>query len=403
MTAADPFLDIPAEVLASRRRTLLAHAAERGLRAVVVFGHGSGLGAGTKSHGALRFLADWDAHESTSLLVCTERQTTLLVASPFVVPLARQRRPDLALLDVRPVDWSAAIATLLPGGSAVATVGMDEIPAPIREALDAGCGAKDWESIDAVVDQMRARLDEVQLRRHRCAASLCDDMFSRLGAQLRQGRPAWQVQRHLEAFALHEGADYCRTWLTVGPQADYPRYWREECMRVPTTGDQVLFGIMLTVQGHWGHGIRMGSMGRPQEPHVALWRDVEQMLEAGISALRIGKPMQDCERAMQEVLLAKFDADAVASMTRFRNGHGLGLSYEETLPTSVFPQHFGAPALSAPVSVRSPGVESGSLLELHPNLFIPGVGGAAIGEMIFVGEHGVESLIAFPRALQDWS
>jgi hypothetical protein len=58
----------------------------------------------------------------------------------------------------------------------------------------------------------------------------------------------------LEAIARLLGADYCKTWLTIMPNADYPRYWPEEGARIPHAGDQVLFGIALTVAGNWAHG-----------------------------------------------------------------------------------------------------------------------------------------------------
>src|SRR5258706_6285979 len=105
----DCFSEIDAALLAKRRKELLDAAWAQGLSAVIVFGHGSALGAGTKSHGALRFLSDWDGHESASLLLCTAAGATLMVASPFVAPLARLRRPDLELLDIRPDAWARAI------------------------------------------------------------------------------------------------------------------------------------------------------------------------------------------------------------------------------------------------------------------------------------------------------
>jgi Xaa-Pro aminopeptidase len=36
------------------------------------------------------------------------------------------------------------------------------------------------------------------------------------------------------------------------------------------------------------------------------------------------------------------------------------------------------------------------VLELHPNLFVLGVGGAALGEMVIIGETGAETPITGP-------
>lgn len=392
---------IDAVLLATRREDLLARAARHKVDAVLVFGHGSGLGAGTRSHGALRYLSDWDGYESSSLLVFTESEAWLLVASPFLVPLARLRRPDLEVLDVRAAAWGATIARLLGEDICVGSIGVDEMPRGTWCSIDDATPAIAWVDVSAELDDMRLIKDADALGLHRAAAGLCDDLFSRIGGLLPLGLPAWQIQARLEGQAREAGAEYCRTWLTVAPRADYPRYWREECLRVPQAGDQVLFGIMLMREGHWGHGIRMGGMGPLSASHRALWQQTSDMLDAGLSALVPGRPLAGAETAMHAVLARHHDADAIARMTRFRNGHGLGCSYEEPLSIDAFPQHFdtSAPALPSP----SIAVAAGMVFELHPNLFVPGVGGAALGEMVEVSPVGARTLLTFPREPADWS
>jgi Xaa-Pro aminopeptidase len=43
------------------------------------------------------------------------------------------------------------------------------------------------------------------------------------------------------------------------------------------------------------------------------------------------------------------------------------------------------------------------LFELHPNLFVQGVGGACVGDMVVVTAEGNEALTKFPRGLIDWT
>jgi len=386
------------DLLAKRRDALLHLAREHGAESAVVFGFGSALGAGSASHGALRFLSGWDGHESLSLLLVTADGAQLLVGSPFMLPLARELRPDLAAEHVQPLDWGKALAARLKS-ERVATVGFGELPRQVDAAL-ARDGFAEGPSLDEVVARLRLIKDAAALRLHRDAAALCDELFSQLGAELARRLPAWETQLILETEARRRGADYCRTWLTVAPAADYPRYWPAEARQVPQRGDQVLFGIALTVDGHWGHGIRMGSIG-PQKPeHRELAGHVEAMLEAGLAALRPGLPLASAEQAMETVLAERVDARQRAGLRRFRNGHGLGFSYEEPLTTAVFRQHFdpGAP----PAAVSDLTLAPGMLFELHPNLFVPAQGGAALGEMVLVTPDGPECLLRYPRACQSW-
>ncbi|CAN7624106.1 M24 family metallopeptidase [Bosea sp. LjRoot237] len=385
-------------LLAERRDALLHRAREQGAESVAVFGFGSALGAGSASHGALRFLSGWDGHESLSLLLITADGALLLVGSPFMLPLARELRPDLAAEHVQSLDWGKALAARL-NGDRIATVGFGELPRQVDAAL-AQYGFADAPSLDEAVARLRLVKDAAALRQHRAAAVLCDELFSRLGAELARRLPAWEIQLNLEAEARRRGADYCRTWLTVAPAADYPRYWPAEARQVPQRGDQVLFGIALTVDGHWGHGIRMGSIGPQKAEHRELAGHVEAMLQAGLSALRPGLPLAGTEQAMEAVLAERVDARQRARLRRFRNGHGLGFSYEEPLTTAVFRQHFdpGAPPAAASDLVLAPGM----LFELHPNLFMPALGGAALGEMVLVTPDSPECLLRYPRACQSW-
>lgn len=386
------------DLLAERRNALLHLARDHGAENVAVFGFGSALGAGSASHGALRFFSGWDGHESLSLLLISDEGARLIVGSPFMLPLAGELRPDLTVEHVQPLDWGKVLAARAKS-AAVATVGFGELPRQVDATLTQN-GVAIGPSLDDVAARLRLVKDAAAIRLHRDAAALCDMLFGRLGTELARRRPAWEIQLDLETEARRQGADYCRSWLTIAPAADYPRYWPAEVRRVPDAGDQVLFGVALTVDGHWGHGIRMGSIG-PQKPeHRALAGHVEAMLQAGLAALRPDLPLAGAERAMEAVLAERVDVFERQQMRRFRNGHGLGFSYEEPLTTAVFRQHFdpGAPPAAASDLVLAPGM----LFELHPNVFVPDLGGAALGEMVLVTPDGPECLLRYPRACQSW-
>lgn len=380
---------------AERRRALFAEALLDGLQGVLVFGHGSSLGAGSRSHGALRYLTQWDGHEAMSLLVCTVSACTLLVGSPFLVPLAQQEHPEFTVIDAAPATWGVHLPALLRGVQGVATVGFGEMPQIAFAPVQVGLDTRAQRSFDLWLDTARGVLDSTQLAVHREAAALCDRLFEALGPALHRGLPAWRIQIELSQRALELGADYCRTWLTAVPQADYPRYWKEECLRIPQPGDQVLFGIMLTIDGHWGHGIRMAHLGRPSPELAHLHAHTLAAVNAGLGALRCGMPLGAAEAAMQAALPVGDGRN-----THFRYDHGLGHSYEEAHATAAFPQWFGAAPPAAP---PAPVVRAGMLLELHPNVFVAGLGGAAIGEMVLVTEDHAECLLAFPHELADWS
>ena len=375
-----------------RRRMTLANALGR---PVLVFGHGSALGAGSATHGGLRFLTGWDGHETASLLILLPDGTArLLLTSPFMQPLASEQAAELTPRHMPFGDWPTQIRAMIPAGE-VGVIGLPEMPHAMAQALD-GVIRPD-PAATQVLDRMRLIKDGPALHLHRAGAAICDAMFARLPQVLHPGGSVLAAQRDLEAFALAQGASYCRTWLTVGAQADRPRYWPSETSGTVGMQDQVLMGIALTVDGHWAHGIRMGSVGPMRPEQQRLMDIVLRCLEAGLAFARPGVPLVDLVDAMEQTFAKAATAFDPAQVTRFRFGHGLGLSYEDPILTDAFPQPFGAARMPVRADQAGGILAPGMVLELHPNLFVQGVGGAALGEMLIITDTGAACAISYPR------
>jgi Xaa-Pro aminopeptidase len=199
----------------------------------------------------------------------------------------------------------------------------------------------------------------------------------------------------MEYTARYEGAEYCLPWLIVAPKADYSRFYKEECLRVPQEGDQVLPGIYLTYDGHWGHAIRTGTVGRPNDDQRKIYEIVREMYETFLEHLKPGEDLRDAVAAIDRVVYKYYREEEV---DRARPGHGLGFSYEDPIVTGAFfhPWEFKnrPPAGTNPIELKP-----GMLMELHPNLYIRNVAGATIGDMVAITATGYEILTEYPRDL----
>ncbi len=402
-----PAVGLNPETTEARRAEILERASEAGVDAVLVFGYGSALGAGSKSHGAIRYLTGWDSHEATSLLFISNRDTMFFISSPFLVPIARERLQGIEILELRPSEWVAIVEERSSAVKNVGTIGFDEMPLSLYRLLAPALKGFRQESIDRSLGEMQLIKDDEALQLHTTGAKICDELFGALKTEISKGTPCWQIQLALETKARGLGADYCRTWLTAKPAADHPRYWPEETLHVPQPGDQVLFGIALTVAGHWAHGIRMGSVGPAPEHHKKMWWVASEMLAAGLATLTPGQALSGCTAAIDQVLCRHTSAEERSKLSGFRYGHGLGMSYEDPFVTDCFPQSFGAAAASGPSgpadNQTQPDLtlQPGMLMELHPNFFFPERGGAAIGEMIVIRESGAELLLKHPTSFME--
>jgi Xaa-Pro dipeptidase len=76
----------------------------------------------------------------------------------------------------------------------------------------------------------------------------------------------------------------------------------------------------------------------------------------------------------------------------------LGYAYEDPVASQAFPNAWEPKPEKRSVIETRPGM----LLELHPHLFVPGVGGAMIGDMVLVTAAGYEVLTQYPRDLIAW-
>ena len=128
---------------------------------------------------------------------------------------------------------------------------------------------------------------------------------------------------------------------------------------------------------------------------------VLEMQEAALARLRPGVDLNDVEAAFEGVFRRHFPDANERKIFRFCNAHGLGYSYEDPVVGAAFPQPYDAkpPAGERPDPIEA---KAGMLFEFHPNLFVPGVGGASIGDMVAVTEDGHEILTKFPREMIIW-
>ena len=379
------------EIYTQRRDRFLADLPQ----GCAVFGMGSALGAGSKSHGALRFLSGWDGQEASSLLMLLAGEACLLISSPFMLPIAKEVVPELNPEFLPQENWSDAFATFFETQNP-AWIGANELPASVYEKLRGQIRG----GMDATpcLDRLRLQKDNGAISLHRDGGAICDHLFGLLPGLVEIGKPVSRIQTELEYEAKCKGADYCNTWLTIRPIADRPRYWPLENRDYVKENSQIMLGVALTVDGHWAHAIRMSYLGQPDPRHEAFHKIVESALSAGIDRLKVGEIISAPMEAM-EAHLRKMDFEGMYGPScGFRHGHGLGLSYEDPVLTDYFPQEFGA-QYASDVRQGPEVMQAGMLFELHPNLFFEGVGGAALGDMVLTTDQGPQTLTNFPRGL----
>lgn len=391
-------------VLVSRVAKVEKQLTEQGLKALIVYATGSALGPSSRTHGYMRYLCDWDSHHAPSVLILRPgNPPVLLVPNIFLVFLAQQYFWIKDARFVKIPDFVREIAAVLVQSGltqgAVGLVGRNEMPAPVWEGLKDQLPKAEWTDFSRTLDECRVVKDALQIAMHERAAEICDEMFTTLAREIRTPKPAFQLQADMERTARYAGCEYCMTWLTVMPAADYSRFFKEECQRTPQPGDQVFAGIYMIYEGHWGHAIRGGSFGAPTDAQRKVFDIALEMEEAMLARLKPGADLFGIQAAAEAVVHQHYPRADEMKIFRFRHGHGLGLSYEDPIASVPFPQLYDNPPKQKQPALE---IKPGMLFEFHPNLFVPEVAGAVIGDMVTVTAGGPRILNKFPRELIRW-
>ncbi len=398
-------MPIAIATLRERIAALEATLRERDLPALVVYAQGSALGPATRTHGHMRYLTDYDSHHVPAMLVLRPgREPVLIVVNVFARFYTAQYTWIREVRFVKPplMAQTAAALCLEAAGDAqrLGLIGRAEMPVPVWEALVSAAPGREWVDMGAEVEAARVVKSPEQIAVHEKAGAICDRLFATLAREIRVGsRPGYQLQAELDRVAKCEGAEYCMTWLTIVPVADYSRFWRDECSRVPQRGDQVLLGIYLMYEGHWGHAVRTGSFGPATPAQQRVFAAAQAMTDGMLAALRPGSALNDVQRAAEAALRAADFGVSDDTIFRFRHAHALGHSYEDPIASAPFPQPYDGAGAEPPQVLARPGM----LFEFHPNLFVPELAGACIGDMVLVTENGHRLLTSYPRGLLDWT
>jgi len=398
---------IPAHVLKGRIKKVQDRLIGENLTGLVIYSSGSCLGFAGRTHGYLRYLCDWDARNFASVLILIRGQEPILLVP--VRSLQQFARETLWFPDIRIVpqpDLSSEILlTLKPtllSDQKIGYVGRDEMPGPLYEAMFHGSLANVWVDASHIIDQLRIIKEDIDIDLHRRAADICDTMVNTFRREVMSGKKVYQIQADLEHTAKLEGCEYASTFLSVGSVIDRPRYAKRECSQIPKEGDQVMLALFVLSDGHWGHAVRTGSIGKPKRQLHETFKIVLEMQAAALNKIYPGSPIFEIWQASETVLNKNYPDARDQDWYWLKIGHGLGFDYSDPILSDLFPDPFNMSKnfnLQHAKHEKYACIMPGMLLEIHPNIFIPNYAAAALGDMVLTTDTGYEILNKCPREL----
>jgi Xaa-Pro aminopeptidase len=229
------------------------------------------------------------------------------------------------------------------------------------------------------VERLRIKKDREEIEQIRKAVDLASSVFPKALEAIEPGTTENSVAAELEYLARRSGADKMSfdTIVASGIRSALPH--ARPSMEKVGRGFVVLdYGVILG--GYCSDMTRTVCVGRADSAKRDLYAAVLEAQLAGIAAVRSGVEAQQVDAAARTVLRKhKLDKYFTHSL-----GHGVGIEIHE------------APRLAKRETQK---LEAGMVVTIEPGVYVPGMGGVRIEDMVLVTPTGSEVLTPTSKEL----
>lgn len=238
---------------------------------------------------------------------------------------------------------------------------------------------------EPVVEPLRAVKDPEERARIERAQGTTDEAFERVVlAGLREGVTERELALELEVAMRRAGAEDrgFDPIVAFGEHAAEPHHRPTD--RPLRRGDVVKVDMGAAVDGYRSDMTRTVTFGEPPERLREIHGLVARAQAAGIAAARPGAALREVDAAARSVI----EEAGLGEAFPHGLGHGVGLEIHE------------APFLrrEAPAGEVLP---EGAIVTIEPGVYVPGLGGVRIEDMVVVTADGPTVLGRAPRDLLD--
>jgi len=231
-----------------------------------------------------------------------------------------------------------------------------------------------------VVEELRRVKDEDELALIRRAGQITSDAFERLARERFTARTERELAWRLEELFHELGADGPAFPAIVASGANGATPHAHASGQEIAEGTTVVIDAACSVGGYCSDCTRTfatGLLPSELESAYALCLEAQQ---AGLAAVRAGVSAREADAAARDLIEAEGLGDAFGHGL----GHGLGMLVHE------------APRLS---QESEDVLEAGNVVTVEPGIYLPGIGGIRIEDLVVVGTDGAEVLTPFAKEL----
>ena len=256
-------------------------------------------------------------------------------------------------------------------------VGFDEMPAAFYLALTKKLGGIKLEEAPKLVWDLRRVKDLEEIACIRRSAKMSDAGISAAVDTVKVGMREYELAGEIEYAMRKAGSERPSFDIIVssGPRTAYPHSFVSN--RVIGKGDFVMLDIGAVYRGYFSDITRTLVMGRPNSKQAEIYRTVLSAHNAALEEVREGVQAKQVAEVARNIIAQKGYGD------RFVHGlgHGVGLDIHEP------------PSLSL---MSNETLKEGDIVTDEPAIYLHGMGGVRIENLLLVKKEGCERLTLSP-------
>lgn len=230
--------------------------------------------------------------------------------------------------------------------------------------------------LESTIQQLRIIKDAEERLALRNAAALGKKGFTYVKSLLQEGITETEIALELEFFWRKQGASGIafESIIAFGPNGSMPHY------RAGTTplesNTSVLVDIGVTLNHYHSDMTRVIYFGTPSPIIQTLYSIVEEAQAKAIALCKPGTFVRELDQAARTWIAAKgYGAAFTHSL-----GHGIGLEVHES------------PIIRSTGPYQEMSLQEGMVITIEPGIYLPGVGGIRLEEMVLITSDGCEIL-----------
>lgn len=350
-----------------RRTTLCARSAELGIDAFLVTG-------GTN----VRYLTGFTGSNGQALVA---GDGGVFFTDGRYTEQSRREVPDLER-----VTYAGSFVDALAGaleGLGVARLGFEAQHVTVRshQRLVEALAGVELVACDDEIERIRWVKDDGELEALRGAQSVTDQAFDDVLETLAIGVTEQHVARQLEVLLRRDGGDGLSfdPIVAFGENAAEPHH--SPTHRMLEEGDVITMDFGALFGGYHADMTRTVAFGQPASELRRIHDIVRQAQQAGIDAVIEGVSGAAVDAAARDVIISAGYGEAFGHGL----GHGVGLDIHE------------GPRLGR--EFASHALPSRAVVTVEPGIYVPGLGGVRIEDMVEVTPAGCRVLGNAPREL----